>query len=85
MAHAARIPVVDSRARRHVRAGGVHPGFEGGQNPLIKGLPHLRGFKNPFRVEYQVVNLGATRIAPGGRCRRYPGSAACSRHGAPRQ
>ena len=37
--------------------GGVHPGFEGGQNPLIKGLPHLRGFKNPFRVEYQVVNL----------------------------
>ncbi len=37
--------------------GGVRPGFEGGQNPLIKGLPMLRGFHNPFRVEYQVVNV----------------------------
>ena len=37
--------------------GGVRPGFEGGQNPLIKGLPHLRGFNNIFRTEYQVVNL----------------------------
>lgn len=37
--------------------GGVRPGFEGGQNPLIKGLPMLRGFKNRFRVENQIVNL----------------------------
>ena len=37
--------------------GGVRPGFEGGQNPMIKGLPRLRGFKNPFRTEYQVVNV----------------------------
>ena len=37
--------------------GGVRPGFEGGQIPLIKGLPHIRGFKNPFRTEYSVVNL----------------------------
>ncbi len=37
--------------------GGVRLGFEGGQNPQIKGLPMLRGFKNPFRTEYQVVNL----------------------------
>ncbi len=37
--------------------GGVRPGFEGGQNPMIKGLPRLRGFKNRFRVEYQVVNV----------------------------
>ena len=37
--------------------GGVRPGFEGGQNPQIKGLPMLRGFKNMFRTEYQVVNL----------------------------
>ena len=37
--------------------GGVRPGFEGGQNPQIKGQPMLRGFKNMFRVEYQVVNL----------------------------
>lgn len=35
----------------------VRPGFEGGQMPLHMRLPKLRGFKNPFRVEYQVVNL----------------------------
>ena len=32
-------------------------GFEGGQMPIHKRLPKLRGFTNPFRVEYQVVNL----------------------------
>ena len=32
-------------------------GFEGGQIPLHMRLPKLRGFTNPFRVEYQVVNL----------------------------
>jgi large subunit ribosomal protein L15 len=31
--------------------------FEGGQTPLHMRLPKLRGFKNPFRTEYQVVNL----------------------------
>ncbi len=31
--------------------------FEGGQTPLHMRLPKLRGFKNYFRVEYQVVNL----------------------------
>ena len=35
----------------------VRPGFEGGQLPLQMRLPKLRGFKNPFRTEYQVVNL----------------------------
>ena len=35
----------------------VRPGFEGGQLPLHMRLPKLRGFKNPFRTEYQVVNL----------------------------
>jgi large subunit ribosomal protein L15 len=35
----------------------VKPGFEGGQMPLIRRLPKLKGFKNPFRREYQVVNL----------------------------
>ncbi len=33
------------------------PNFEGGQMPLHMRVPKLRGFKNPFRVEYQVVNL----------------------------
>ena len=31
--------------------------FEGGQMPMHMRVPKLRGFKNPFRVEYQVVNL----------------------------
>jgi large subunit ribosomal protein L15 len=38
--------------------GSVPAGFEGGQMPLVRRLPKLKGFKNPFRVEYQVVNLG---------------------------
>ena len=37
--------------------GGVRPGFEGGQLPLIKALPSMRGFTNIFRKEYNVVNL----------------------------
>jgi large subunit ribosomal protein L15 len=35
----------------------VSEGFEGGQMPMHMKLPKLRGFKNPFRKEYQVVNL----------------------------
>src|ERR1019366_3032712 len=34
-------------------------GFEGGQLPLMQRIPKLRGFKNPFRVEYTPVNVGA--------------------------
>lgn len=41
-----------TKARNTVRVG-----FEGGQMPLHMRTPKLRGFKNPFRVEYQVVNL----------------------------
>jgi large subunit ribosomal protein L15 len=37
--------------------GTVSARFEGGQMPLHMRLPKLKGFKNPFRVEYQVVNL----------------------------
>ena len=40
--------------RTHVR-----PGFEGGQLPLYMRLPKLRGFKNPFKQEFQVVNVAA--------------------------
>ncbi|MEP6462934.1 MAG: 50S ribosomal protein L15 [Frankiaceae bacterium] len=39
-------------ARKH-----TPPNFEGGQMPLHMRLPKLKGFKNRFRVEYQVVNL----------------------------
>ena len=35
----------------------VKPGFEGGQLPLKQRIPKLKGFKNPFRVEYNVINL----------------------------
>ena len=35
----------------------VRIGFEGGQMPIHMRLPKLRGFKNQFRIEYQVVNL----------------------------
>ena len=35
----------------------VHPGFEGGQTPLHRRTPKAKGFNNPFRVEYQAVNL----------------------------
>ena len=45
--------------------------FEGGQMPLHMRLPKLRGFKNPFRVEYQVVNLDRARRALPRRRRRH--------------
>jgi large subunit ribosomal protein L15 len=35
----------------------MRPGFEGGQLPLIKRLPRLRGFTNPFKTEYSLVSL----------------------------
>ncbi|WP_077616036.1 50S ribosomal protein L15 [Caenibacillus caldisaponilyticus] len=45
--------------------GGVRPGFEGGQMPLIQRLPK-RGFKNPTRKEYAIVNLETlNRFADG--------------------
>jgi len=37
----------------------VPAGFEGGQMPLHMRVPKLKGFKNPFRVEYQAINLDA--------------------------
>ncbi len=44
------------KGQRARSGGGVPPWFEGGQMPLIRRLPK-RGFKNPFRVEYAVVNV----------------------------
>ena len=37
----------------------VRPGFEGGQLPLYMRLPKLRGFKSPFKKEYQIINVAA--------------------------
>ena len=40
-------------------------GFEGGQLPLMQRIPKLRGFTNPFRVEYTPVNVGALGAVEG--------------------
>ncbi|MDZ7679238.1 MAG: 50S ribosomal protein L15 [Acidimicrobiales bacterium] len=46
------------RGTKGQKARGTMPaGFEGGQNPLHMRLPKLKGFNNPFRVEYHPVNL----------------------------
>ncbi len=50
--------------------GQIPAGFEGGALPLMRRIPKLKGFTNPFRVEYEVVNLDdlaaidATEIDP---------------------
>ena len=46
------------------RAGGsIAPWFEGGQTPLHRRIPKLRGFRNRFKIEYEVVNVGAIAAA----------------------
>jgi large subunit ribosomal protein L15 len=51
-----------TKARKTVPAG-----FEGGQMPIHMRLPKLKGFKNRFRVEYQVVNIDdLARLFPDG-------------------
>ena len=46
------------------RAGGSIPAwFEGGQTPLHMRIPKLRGFKNRFKIVYEVVNVGAIAAA----------------------
>ena len=40
-------------------------GFEGGQLPLMQRIPKLRGFTNPFRVEYTPVNVGSLDAVDG--------------------
>jgi large subunit ribosomal protein L15 len=46
--------------------GSVKPGFEGGQTPLHRRTPKAKGFTNPFRVEYHVVNLDTLETFDGG-------------------
>lgn len=47
-----------TKGQRSRTGRGIKPYFEGGQLPLVRRLPHNRGFKNLWRVEYEVVNLG---------------------------
>ncbi len=44
----------------------VRPGFEGGQTPLIRQIPKMKGFKNPNRVEYTVVNVEKLAVFDAG-------------------
>ncbi len=44
--------------------GGVRPSFEGGQLPLSKKLPKIRGFTNIFRIRYSVVNVDRLAAFP---------------------
>ena len=46
--------------------GGVPPYFEGGQLPLVRRLPYRRGFRNPFRTEYAIVNVAQLAALPAG-------------------
>lgn len=46
--------------------GGVRPYFEGGQLPLVRRLPHLRGFTNIWRIEYTPVNLARLVVFDAG-------------------
>jgi large subunit ribosomal protein L15 len=51
---------------KKARAGGKIPAwFEGGQMPIQRRLPK-RGFKNPGRIEYEVVSIGRLSAAPAG-------------------
>ena len=45
---------------------GVPLYFEGGQLPLVRRLPYRRGFRNPFRVEYAIVNVAQLASLPAG-------------------
>ena len=79
-AHTAKVRVGRGEAGRRGKTAGrgtkgqkaryqVPERFEGGQMPMHMRLPKLRGFKNPFRTEYQVVNLDriASLVPQGGR------------------
>jgi large subunit ribosomal protein L15 len=46
--------------------GGVRPGFEGGQLPLVRRMAYKRGFRNPFRVDYEEVNVGMLAVFQAG-------------------
>jgi large subunit ribosomal protein L15 len=46
--------------------GKIPPKFEGGQTPLTRRTPKLKGFKNPFRIEYTVINLDGLEDFPAG-------------------
>jgi len=46
--------------------GGVRPGFEGGQTPLIRRMPKLKGFNNPNKITYETVNMRQLNVFKAG-------------------
>ena len=67
------------------RAGGsIPPWFEGGQTPLHMRIPKLRGFKNRFKIEYEVVNVGAIGALAEARRVRARGAGKSAGQGRPR-
>lgn len=44
----------------------VRPGFEGGQTPLLKQMPKLKGFRNPNREEFTVLNVERLAVFDAG-------------------
>ncbi|MEK7146355.1 MAG: 50S ribosomal protein L15 [Patescibacteria group bacterium] len=46
--------------------GNIQPGFEGGQTPLIRRMPKLKGFKNPNRVPFFAVNVDRLELFDDG-------------------
>jgi large subunit ribosomal protein L15 len=46
-----------NKGQKSRSGGGVAPWFEGGQLPLIKGLPMKRGFHNPFKIYYSLIKI----------------------------
>ncbi len=55
-----------SKGQGQRKSGNVRPGFEGGQTPLIMRLPKLKGFKNPNRLDFQVVNVSKLNVFKDG-------------------
>ena len=52
-----------SKGQKARAGGGIPAWFEGGQTPLHQRIPKLRGFKNRFKIEYEIVNVGAIAAA----------------------
>ncbi len=46
-----------TKGQKSRSGGSLRPGFEGGQNPIYRRMPYKRGFKSPFPVEYEIINL----------------------------
>jgi large subunit ribosomal protein L15 len=46
-----------NKGQKSRSGGGMPPWFEGGQLPLIKGLPMKRGFHNPFKIYYSLIKI----------------------------